>query len=128
MRNHFHIYFIWDDDNNKTPMSDRKTCTETIKIHPHCQSSLSSLSSSSSSSSSPLCHVRGLFYMPSPYFDHKTSKYLVWSRIQIILQLIPKKFQTCLAAFCEHGKYIQTQNTGKFSFGISTQTKYFSLI
>ena len=126
MRNQFRPFFIWDDDKNKTSMSDRKTCTETIKMHPHCQSSSSS--SSSSSLSSSLCHVPGLFYMSNTYFDHKISKYLAWFRIQIILHLLTNSFRNCLPAFCEHGKYIQRRNIGQFSFGISTQTKYFSLL
>ena len=100
-------------------MSDRKTCTETIKVHPHCQSSLSS--------SSSLCHVPGLFYMSNQYFNHKIPKHLAWPRIQIIPQLLTNNIGTCLPAFCEHGKYIQRQNIGKFSFGISTQTKHFNL-
>jgi len=56
MHNKFGRFFNWDDDKNKIPMSGRKTCTETIKMQPHCQSSPSSLSSS-------LCHVPGLFYV-----------------------------------------------------------------
>jgi len=67
-------------------------------------------------------------YMSNTYFDHKISKYLAWFRIQIILHLLTNSFRNCLPAFCEHGKYIQRRNIGQFSFGISTQTKYFSLL
>jgi hypothetical protein len=106
-------------------MSDRKTCSKKIKMHPHCQSSLSS--SSSSSPSSSLFHAPGPFYNSSPSFDHNISKYHAWSRIQIISQLLTNNFRTYLPAFCEHGKYIQRQNIGQLSVGISTQTKHFSL-
>ena len=100
MHNQFHPFFIWDNDNNKILTSDRTTCTETIKKHAQCQSSLSSLSSSSSS---PLCHVPGLFYMSSPYFDHKISKYFAWSRFQIVLQLLTNNVRRVFLHFVNMG-------------------------
>jgi len=60
----------------------------------------------------PCVMYQGCF-MSSPYFGHKISKYLAWSRIQIIQQLLTNNLWTCLLAFWEQRKYIKRQNIEK---------------
>jgi hypothetical protein len=67
-------------------------CTHTVSHHHH-----------------PCVMYQGWFISLNPYFDHKISNYLAWSRIQIILQLLTNNFRTCLPAFCEYAKYNQNK-------------------